>query len=60
METGVYDPRHGRLHYLPIGWDAAAMEPDGVAAVTKELLAGELPIWRQKFPDTGGECHRGR
>ena len=59
METGVYDPPHGRLHYKPIGWDDAAMEPDGAAAATKELLAGDQPIWRQKFPDTGGNVGEG-
>ena len=53
METGVMKPK-SRLHYTPIGWDAAAMEEDGGQAGMAELEDGDLPTWRQKFPDTGG------
>ena len=58
METAVMAPPHFKLHTLPKGWTAHVDGNDTTTEVPadgEDLDAGESPIWRMKFPDTGGE-----
>ena len=57
METAVMAPQHYKLHKLPMGWTAHVAGNDTTTEVPaggEALGADESPIWRVKFPDTGG------